>query len=265
MSEFVICIDNEGNSASLIVGKAYRTLPDIKALAHGLVRVVDEDSAEPDGYLYAESMFAEIELPEAAKRVLTTSAVAGPKDPATPSLPISPRRACPAPMPRSLPVSAPVVGRSGARMAESMAAEKPWSLMTSSNARRSAASRSCGTPGGPNRGQPMFGPISSRATSALSCGEETRSPRWGAPAVRSSSGADVEQMRQSSVRQPVGAAIATNSPCPPPGRGLRRRSIAQRDLGAALVAGDDSQLQDPAVRWRWRVAGRAAIRGRWRR
>ncbi len=35
-----------------------------------MLRVIDEDRSEPDGYLYPASMFAPIELPEAAERVL---------------------------------------------------------------------------------------------------------------------------------------------------------------------------------------------------
>jgi hypothetical protein len=35
-----------------------------------MLRVLDEDRSEPDGYLYPASMFAPIELPEVAKRVL---------------------------------------------------------------------------------------------------------------------------------------------------------------------------------------------------
>lgn len=68
MSEYVICINNESNPASLIVGKVYRTLPDAEAQAHDLLRVIDEDTSEPDGYLYSASIFAPIELPETAKQ-----------------------------------------------------------------------------------------------------------------------------------------------------------------------------------------------------
>ena len=61
MNEYVICINNESNPASLIVGKVYRTLPDAEAQAHDLLRVIDEDTSESDGYLYSVSMFAPIE------------------------------------------------------------------------------------------------------------------------------------------------------------------------------------------------------------
>ena len=70
MSHFVICINNDGNPASLIVGKVYRTLPDETAEPHNMIRVIDEDTSEPDGYIYPASMFASIELPEVAERAL---------------------------------------------------------------------------------------------------------------------------------------------------------------------------------------------------
>jgi hypothetical protein len=70
MSEFVICINNDTNPASLLVGKVYRTLPDVEAQSHSMLRVIDEDKSEPDGYLYPASMFAPIELPEVARRAL---------------------------------------------------------------------------------------------------------------------------------------------------------------------------------------------------
>jgi hypothetical protein len=73
MSVFVICIENKNNPASLIVGKVYRRLSDPQAEAHNMLRVMDEDVSEPDGYLYPAPMFAPIELPKAAERVLTVA------------------------------------------------------------------------------------------------------------------------------------------------------------------------------------------------
>lgn len=70
MSKFVLCINNASNPASLILGKVYRRLPDPEAEAHDMIRVIDEDRSEPEGYLYPASMFVAIELPEAAERVL---------------------------------------------------------------------------------------------------------------------------------------------------------------------------------------------------
>ena len=70
MSDFVICINNESNPASLILGKVYRTLPAAEAEAYNMLRIIDEDKSEPDGYLYPAAMFAPIDLPEVAKRLL---------------------------------------------------------------------------------------------------------------------------------------------------------------------------------------------------
>ena len=70
MNNFVICIDNEDNPAGLILGKVYATLPDAIAAAHNMVRVIDEDKSESDGYLYEASMFAHIELPETVRLAL---------------------------------------------------------------------------------------------------------------------------------------------------------------------------------------------------
>jgi len=56
MSDFVICIDNDSNPASLILGKVYRTLPPAEAEAHDMLRIIDEDKSEPDGYLYPTAM-----------------------------------------------------------------------------------------------------------------------------------------------------------------------------------------------------------------
>ena len=73
MSDFVICINNDSNPASLILGKVYRKLSDTEAESHNMLRVIDEDTSEPDGYIYPASMFALVELPEVAERVLMTA------------------------------------------------------------------------------------------------------------------------------------------------------------------------------------------------
>lgn len=70
MNEFVICLDNSSNPASLIVGKVYRRLPDPEAELHDMLRILDEDLSEQNGYLYPTSMFEPVELPEKARQVL---------------------------------------------------------------------------------------------------------------------------------------------------------------------------------------------------
>ena len=75
MSDFVICINNRSNPASLILGKVYHRLPDPEVEAHNMLRVIDEDKTEAEGYLYPASMFAPIELPEVAERALMSADV----------------------------------------------------------------------------------------------------------------------------------------------------------------------------------------------
>ena len=53
MSNFVICINNESNPASLILGK--RTLPDAETEARNMLCVVNEDKSASDGCLYLAS------------------------------------------------------------------------------------------------------------------------------------------------------------------------------------------------------------------
>jgi hypothetical protein len=56
-----ICVSNECNVASLIVGKVYQRISDTKADSLNMVRIVDEDKSEMDGYLYPAVMFACVE------------------------------------------------------------------------------------------------------------------------------------------------------------------------------------------------------------
>jgi hypothetical protein len=73
MSDFMICIDNRSNPASLILGKVYRKIPDADAEPRAMLRIVDEDTSEPDGYLYPTAIFAPVELPEYAQRTLAAA------------------------------------------------------------------------------------------------------------------------------------------------------------------------------------------------
>jgi len=70
MNNFVICINNKNNPASLILGKVYQTLSDSEAESRHMLRVIDEDKSEVDGYLYSASMFAPVKLPEIAEKAL---------------------------------------------------------------------------------------------------------------------------------------------------------------------------------------------------
>jgi hypothetical protein len=62
---FAVCLNNRGNEASLIQGKVYRILPDLRAAKDGLIRVIDESGED---YLFAKQQFASVSLPQAVKR-----------------------------------------------------------------------------------------------------------------------------------------------------------------------------------------------------
>jgi hypothetical protein len=54
-SEAVVCIGNDGNEASLQVGKVYKTVRDDDAKSEGLLRIIDESGED---YLFPEENFA---------------------------------------------------------------------------------------------------------------------------------------------------------------------------------------------------------------
>jgi hypothetical protein len=62
-NQFLLCVHNKGYTASLELRKVYCALPDAAAAARHFVRVIDESGED---YLYPESWFVAIELPQAA-------------------------------------------------------------------------------------------------------------------------------------------------------------------------------------------------------
>jgi len=64
---YVVCITNKGNEASLERNKLYVVLPDPKAEADGLLRVIDEDAED---YLYPAEWFVAVEVPKAVQASL---------------------------------------------------------------------------------------------------------------------------------------------------------------------------------------------------
>lgn len=64
---YAVCITNKGNEASLERNKLYVLLPDRRAEAHGLVRVIDEDGED---YLYPADWFVAVEVPKAVQTSL---------------------------------------------------------------------------------------------------------------------------------------------------------------------------------------------------
>jgi hypothetical protein len=68
--QFVLCIENKGYEASLVLNKIYELIPDVDAEQDGFVRLVDESGED---YLYHASHFAFIELPDEIQRVLVAA------------------------------------------------------------------------------------------------------------------------------------------------------------------------------------------------
>jgi hypothetical protein len=65
---FLLCLKNDAYPVSLEVRKVYRAIPDEAAAARNFVRVIDESGED---YLYPDSYFVAIDLPQAAVSVFT--------------------------------------------------------------------------------------------------------------------------------------------------------------------------------------------------
>lgn len=64
---FGVCLRNRGYEVSLERRKIYQVLPDPEAAKHKQIRVIDESG---DDYLYPQSFFAPIELPQTLRRAV---------------------------------------------------------------------------------------------------------------------------------------------------------------------------------------------------
>lgn len=71
MKQMVICIENDGYSASLEKRKIYIALRDADAAKLGMLRIIDESGED---YLYPTSSFREITLPLAVKKAVLAAA-----------------------------------------------------------------------------------------------------------------------------------------------------------------------------------------------
>jgi hypothetical protein len=65
--KFAVCLKNKGYEVSLERRKIYQVLPDPEATKHRQIRVVDESGED---YLYPQSFFAAIELPQPIRRAV---------------------------------------------------------------------------------------------------------------------------------------------------------------------------------------------------
>ena len=66
-NRFVVCIRSRGYEVALEPRKIYQALPDAEAARHDQLRVID---ASGDDYLYPESYFAPITLPQSLRRAV---------------------------------------------------------------------------------------------------------------------------------------------------------------------------------------------------
>ena len=65
LSQFGLCLNNDGYLASLEVGKVYRVIPDDEAAVHSYIRVIDESGED---YAYTADRFHLIQLPSAVEK-----------------------------------------------------------------------------------------------------------------------------------------------------------------------------------------------------
>jgi hypothetical protein len=65
--KFAVCLKNKGYEASLERRKIYQVLPDPGAAKHRQIRVIDESGED---YLYPQSFFAPIDLPQSLRRAV---------------------------------------------------------------------------------------------------------------------------------------------------------------------------------------------------
>ena len=61
--QFLLCVKNDNYPVSLEIRKVYRAIPDEAAAARHFVRIIDESGED---YLYPDSYFVAIDLPQAA-------------------------------------------------------------------------------------------------------------------------------------------------------------------------------------------------------
>lgn len=69
--QFVICVKNEGYTASLEKRKIYIALPDPMAEKHGQIRVIDESGED---YLYPKKFFVAVALPQSVRKAVLVAA-----------------------------------------------------------------------------------------------------------------------------------------------------------------------------------------------
>ncbi|MDE0015448.1 MAG: hypothetical protein OXU51_04620 [Candidatus Poribacteria bacterium] len=72
-SKFGLCLNNEGYTVSLEIGKVYRVIQDDEAASHGYIRVIDESGED---YAYTANRFYLIQLPATVEKALLSASQA---------------------------------------------------------------------------------------------------------------------------------------------------------------------------------------------
>ena len=70
ITQFALCLSNDGYPVSLEVGKLYRIIKDKEAAAEGLIRVIDESGED---YAFTANRFHLLELPADVEKTLATN------------------------------------------------------------------------------------------------------------------------------------------------------------------------------------------------
>ena len=68
LSRYYVCLLNKGQEVSLTPGRLYKRIPDKRGEEMGYVRVIDDTKED---YLFPLSLFAPVDLPARATRVLS--------------------------------------------------------------------------------------------------------------------------------------------------------------------------------------------------
>ncbi|NJM77361.1 MAG: hypothetical protein HC852_18235 [Acaryochloridaceae cyanobacterium RU_4_10] len=71
LTQFAVCLNNQGYEASLEIGKLYRVIDDEQAQASGLIRIVDESGED---YAFSTQRFYPVKLPQNIEEVLLATA-----------------------------------------------------------------------------------------------------------------------------------------------------------------------------------------------
>jgi hypothetical protein len=71
ITQFALCLKNDGYPVSLEIGKLYRVIEDKQAAAEGYLRIIDESGED---YAFSSDRFHVLELPSNVEKTLLANA-----------------------------------------------------------------------------------------------------------------------------------------------------------------------------------------------